>query len=603
MYYSDEIVEEVLGSTNIVDVVSSCVHLQKRGSNYFGLCPFHNEKTASFSVSETKQIFYCFGCGAGGNAATFLMKYENYSFQEALQTLAERAGIKLPEADPSQEARGRQEHRQQLLAVNKETAVYYYRLLRSPKGQRGLRYLQDRGLSAETIRSFGLGFADGARSDLTAYLRSKGFADDLILESGAAVFNEKQGLHDKFWNRVIFPIQDLRGQVIGFGGRVMGDGKPKYLNSPETDVFDKSRNLYGLHLARRSKAPEWILCEGYMDVIAMHQAGFTQAVASLGTAFTQGQAALIKRYVKTVCLAYDSDDAGVRAARRGIGILSEVGLEAKVIDMRPAKDPDEFIGKFGAQAFQERIRDAENSFFFELRMLQGEYRMDDPAQRTAFHRKIAEKLCSFEDEIERENYLREAGARYRISEEALRKAVASYGRIGVGRSPERPPAARVSDPPGNAQIRGAGSGGRMKDTERAGRSRRLLLTWISDEPEIYPLIREYIEPSDFGEGVPGKAAEYLFKAIEAGAEPNCVAAVIGKFEDEDSQAEAAALFEDHLTGVVEKRDREKALRDLVYTVKKEAFARRTFSDGENALSEMLRSRKQLEEIAKLSFSF
>ena len=591
MYYSDEIVEEVLRSNNIVDVVSSYVHLQKRGSNYFGLCPFHNEKTASFSVSQTKQMFYCFGCGAGGSAATFLMKYENYSFHEALQALADRAGIKLPQTDYGEEARQKEEHRTALLNVNKETAVYYYKLLRSQRGRRGLQYLVDRKLSPETVNAFGLGYADGAGNDLIKHLREKGFADDLILEAGVAAYDEKRGLHDKFWNRVIFPIQNLRGQVIGFGGRVMGDAKPKYLNSPETEIFDKSRNLYGLHLAKRSKASEWILCEGYMDVIAMHQAGFTQALASLGTSFTQGQAALIKRYVKNVCLAYDSDEAGVRAARRAIGILSEAGVNAKVINMRPAKDPDEFIGRFGAEAFQERIRDAENSFFFELRMLQTQYRMDDPAQRTAFHREIAGKLCTFEDEIERENYLREAAAKYRISEDALRKAVASYGRVGTGYTP--------SALGGSSSGRDRNGSGTVSKEKKGSRSGRCLLSWIAEEPDLYPVIRPYVSPSDFEEGLLQEMAQYLFEALEKGAGQECAAAVISRFPSGEEQEAAASVFQERLAGIDEKRDRERALRDLIYTVRKEALARRTASAGELSLEEMIGARRELEKIAKL----
>ena len=416
MYYPDDKVEEVLRANNIVDVVGTYVHLQKKGANYFGLCPFHNEKSPSFSVSEPKQMFYCFGCGAGGNAATFLMKYENYSFQEALQTLADRAGIKLPEVNYSEEARNKEERRQLLRAVNKEAAIYYYKLLRSQKGMKGLRYLAERKLDPSTMRDFGLGYADGSGNDLCAHLKSCGFADDVILEAGVAAFDEKRGMHDKFWNRVIFPIMDVRGQVIGFGGRVMGDAKPKYLNSPETEIFDKSRNLYGLHIAKRSKAPYKILCEGYMDVISMHQAGFHEAVASLGTSFTEGQAALLKRYTKQVLLAYDSDGAGVRAALRSIGILKKAGIEGRVIDLRPSKDPDEFIKANGKEAFLKRIENAENSFFYELRMMQRDYSMEDPAQRTQFHHAVAAKLCGIEDEIERDNYLKEAARRYYVDE-------------------------------------------------------------------------------------------------------------------------------------------------------------------------------------------
>lgn len=432
MYYPQEVLDEVLAKTDIVEVVSSHVHLKKRGKDYVGLCPFHNEKTPSFNVIPAKNMYYCFGCGAAGSPLTFLMKYNNSSFAEALGELADRAGVTLPAPNMSEETKKRERHRQELLAVNKEAAVYYYRMLRSARGARGMKYFADRGLSPETMKAFGLGFADGYRSDLTAYLRKKGFSDELILESDLAVFNEKQGIHDRFWNRVMFPIQDTGGKVIGFGGRVLGDAKPKYINSSDTKIFDKGRNLYALNLARRSRKDHLILCEGYMDVIAMHQAGFTEAVASLGTAFTPGQAALLKRCTGKILLAYDSDGAGVRAALRNIGILRDGGLESAVIDLSPHKDPDEFIRAEGKDAFQERIDQAENSFFYELRMLEKRYRMDDPASRTAFHREIAKKLCSFSDEIERDNYIAAAADKYFIRKEGLRRLVAQYGSASSG---------------------------------------------------------------------------------------------------------------------------------------------------------------------------
>ena len=427
MYYSQEVVDQVLANTDIVDVVSAHVHLKKRGKDYIGLCPFHNEKTPSFNVIPGKNMFYCFGCGAGGSAITFLMKYNNCTFREALQDLADRAQITLPAPNYSDETKKREQHRQDLLAINKEAATYYYRLLRSRKGARGLKYFTDRSLSAETMKMFGLGFADGSRSDLTEHLRKMGFSYELILESDVSVFNEKQGLHDRFFNRVMFPIQDVRGRVIGFGGRVLGDAKPKYINSSDTMIFDKGRNLYALNLARRTKADHLILCEGYMDVIAMHQAGFNQAVASLGTAFTPGQAALLRRYTRRVLLAYDSDGAGVRAALRNIGILRNGGLDSSVIDLRPYKDPDEFIKSEGKEAFQARIDEAENSFFYELRILSQSYKMDDPASRTAFHREVARKLCTFSDEIERENYIAASAEKYFIKTDSLRRLVAQYG--------------------------------------------------------------------------------------------------------------------------------------------------------------------------------
>ena len=317
MRYSEDIIEEVRAKTDIVELISGYVKLQRRGSSYFGLCPFHNEKSPSFSVSPGKQMYYCFGCGAGGNVFTFLMEYENYSFQEALKLLADRAGVKLPEVSYSREAREEADRKALLLEINKEAAKYYYCKLRSPAGEKAMEYLKGRGLRDETIRKFGLGYSDRYNSDLYRYLKSRKYSDEVLRETGLFNADEKKGMYDKFWNRVIYPIMDANSRVIGFGGRVMGDGKPKYLNSPETKIFDKSRNLYGLHAARSSRRKNLIICEGYMDVISMHQAGFTNAVASLGTALTSQQASLLKRYTQEVLVIYDSDEAGIKAALRG----------------------------------------------------------------------------------------------------------------------------------------------------------------------------------------------------------------------------------------------------------------------------------------------
>ena len=602
MYYPNETVEEVLKANNIVDVVGTHVHLTKKGANYFGLCPFHNEKTPSFSVSESKQIFHCFGCGAGGDAAAFLMKYENYSFQEALQSLADRAGIKLPTVNYSDEAKKREEKRRLLRAVNKEAAIYYYKLLRSPGGRNGLRYLADRKLSAATMRDFGLGYAGGFENNLVAHLKSCGFTDDVILESGVAVYDEKRGLHDKFWNRVMFPIMDVRGQVIGFGGRVMGDAKPKYLNSPETEIFDKSRNLYGLHIAKRSNAPYKILCEGYMDVISMHQAGFHEAVASLGTSFTEGQAALLKRYTKTILLAYDSDGAGVRAALRSIGILKKAGIEARVIDLSPHKDPDEFIKANGPDAFRERIANAQNSFFYELRMLGREYSMDDPAQRTQFHHAIAEKLCGIEDEIERENYLREAARRYNVNEGSLRRLTASYGRTGTAK--------RVWENGGESVRDPAGPAGKKRGTAadaRTERNEKLLLTWLTDEPEIFAQISPYLGPEHFHAGIYRQVAEGCWRILEQGTGEN-PAAVTSMFETVEEQQEAASMFSTRLEGLTRAPDREKALRDIVISVRRSAAEREKKEIAESGqepspdmIRRMVETRKQLQALQSVRF--
>ena len=485
MYYPEELVEEVRMKNDIVDVISGYVKLQKKGASHFGLCPFHNEKSPSFSVSGAKQMYYCFGCGAGGNVFTFIMNYENYTFGEAIKMLAERAGVNLPEVEYSEEMRKKENHRARLLEANKEAAKYFYYQLRAKQGEIGYRYLSGRQLSVDTMKKFGLGFANKTGDDLTKYLKQKGFDERLLAEAGLSSYDEQRGSHDKFWNRVMFPIQDINHRVIGFGGRVMGEGEPKYLNSPETPVFDKSRNLYGLNFARTARAGNIILCEGYMDVISMHQAGFTQAVASLGTAFTSGQANLLKRYTENVLLAYDSDGAGVKAALRAIGILREAGLTGKVIDLKPHKDPDEFIKNEGTDAFRERIQNAENSFMFEIRILERDYDLKDPESKTKFHKEIAKKLCGFEIEVERENYLEAVADKYHIGFENLRRLVNTYAaQTGMVKPVERPKQA---------------AGKKTTPEENSRRTQRMLLTWLTDYPQVYPRISQYIKPSDFTE--------------------------------------------------------------------------------------------------------
>ncbi len=378
MYYAEDVIEEVRSRNDIVSVISEYVKLQRKGSSYFGLCPFHNEKSPSFSVSPDKQMYYCFGCGAGGNVFTFIQEYENYSFPEAMKFLAERAGITLLEKEYSQEERRAQDLRTRILNVNKMAAKYYYYQLRTENGRQAMEYLKNRRLSDETIRSFGLGYSNKYSNDLYLYLKKQGVSDELLRESGLMNVDERNGMYDKFWNRVIFPIMDVNNRVIGFGGRVMGDGKPKYLNSPETAVFDKSRNLYGLNVARTARKKSMLVCEGYMDVISMHQAGFKNSVASLGTALTTQHASLLKRYTDEVILTYDSDGAGIKAALRAIPMLKAAGISTRVLHMNPYKDPDEFIKTLGPEVFQERMDQAENSFLFEISILERYFDMHDP---------------------------------------------------------------------------------------------------------------------------------------------------------------------------------------------------------------------------------
>lgn len=588
MYYPEELIEEVRTRNDIVEVISGYVRLQKKGSNYFGLCPFHNEKSPSFSVSPGKQMYYCFGCGAGGNVITFLMEYENQTFPEAVRTLAKRAGIALPEADDSKEARQADSRRAKLLEINKEAAKYFYYQLRTERGSVGMEYLRKRELSDETMNHFGLGYANKYSNDLIQYLKSKGYSEDLIRDAGLCNVDEKHGMYDKFWNRVMFPIQDINHRVIGFGGRVMGDGKPKYLNSPETEIFDKSRNLYGLNFARTSRKGNVILCEGYMDVIAMHQAGFTQAVASLGTAFTSGQASLLRRYANEILLSYDSDGAGVNAALRAIGILKEAGMTGRVINLKPYKDPDEFIKALGGEEFQKRLDHAENSFFFELRQLQKNYDLSDPEQKTAFHREIARKLCTFSEEVERENYIEAVAQKYHISFENLRRLVGTYAaQTGLAQPVIRPK-----------------SGVQKKNTAAEGikNSQKLLLTWLVEQPQLYRQISKYISPKDFTEGLYEKVADRLFEELEQGnINP---ASIISMFEEEEDQREAASLFHTKLERLESTAEQEKALHDIVCAVKRNSYERDSAQLGTDvaALNRVIAGKKQLEELAKTHIS-
>lgn len=558
-FYPEELIEEVRSRNDIVNVISGYVRLQKKGGNYFGLCPFHNEKTPSFSVSPGKQMYYCFGCGAGGNVLTFMMQYENFTFQEAMQSLADRAGITLPQQEMSAEQRARADRRAKLLEINKEAAKYFYLLLRDARGKQALEYFQKRELTAQTMQHFGLGYSDKYSNDLYRYLKKKGYADDLLKDSGLVAIDEIRGGYDKFWNRAMFPIMDVNHRVIGFGGRVMGDGEPKYLNSPETMIFDKGRNLYGLNFARSSRQPGILLCEGYMDVIALHQAGFDNAAASLGTAFTSGHASLLKRYTKEVYLTFDSDGAGIRAALRAIPILKEAGLVAKVIDMQPYKDPDEFIKALGAEEYRKRIDAAENSFLFEIRMLEREYDLSDPEGKTAFFRKVSERLLTFQETLERENYIEAITRRYQIGFEQLRSMVNHAGtRDGI--AAERKPLK-------------SGVRERRKKDDGMKQSQRLLLTWLIEEPSLFDAVGIYITPEDFTEEIYRRAAEALYEQHARG-ELN-PARIVSLFPEEEEQREAAGLFQAGISLPDDSRDRQKALTETVRRIKQNSIEYRS----------------------------
>lgn len=587
-WYSEEQIEEVRSRSDIVSVIGRYVRLKRAGSGYTGLCPFHNEKTPSFHVNPARQMYKCFGCGVGGNVLTFVMEYENLTFPEAMEMLAQENGIELPKQELTAQQKQQESLRQTLLEINKKAARYYFALLKSPRGKPGYDYLTGRGLSDETILHFGLGYAGQGGGELYQYMKKEGYSDSVLKETGLFKMDER-GAYDKFWNRVMFPIMDVNNRVIGFGGRVMGDGKPKYLNSPETVVFDKSRNLYGLNRARTSRKPYFLLCEGYMDVISLHQAGFTNAVASLGTALTAGHASLIKRYVKEVYLTYDSDDAGTRAALRAVPILREAGISAKVIRMDPYKDPDEFIKNLGAEEYEKRIQAARNGFMFSLEMLEREFDMHSPEGKTEFFREVSRRLLTFEDELERNNYIEAVATAYRISRDSLDKMVAKTAvSAGMARPVVRPKRA---------------DGVEKKKEDGIHLSQKALLTWMIEEERLFDQISNYISPGDFTEDLYRTVAELLYEQRkEGGLNP---AKILNHFTGEEEHREVASLFNTRIRELHTKEEREQALRETILKVKASGIDYQTMNLDPTdmaGLQKLMEEKRKLENLRTLHIS-
>ncbi|MDO4516910.1 MAG: DNA primase [Bacillota bacterium] len=416
MAIPSEFIDELVARSDIVDVVSDYVSLSPKGGSYWGLCPFHGEKTASFHVLPDRQLYHCFGCGKGGGVVSFVMELENLPYPDALRMLAKRAGMEFPEGNLDDSGRRR---RARLLALNKEAARYFHSQLHAPAGREGLEYLRGRGLSKGIMTRFGLGFAPESWDSLTKAMTAKGFTKGELLEAGLAVSGKKGGVYDRFRNRVMFPIIDLRGEVIGFGGRVLGDGTPKYLNSPDTPVFNKSRNLFALNLAKTTKLGRIVLTEGYMDTISLYQAGFDCAVASLGTSLTADHAKLLSRFTKEVVICYDADNAGVQAANRAIPMLEKTGLKVRVLRVSGAKDPDEFLRKYGPDAFARLLDQSENHVEYSLGQLQNKYDLKDLDQKVAFAKEASELLAKLNSPVEQEIYAGQIAELTGIGKDAL----------------------------------------------------------------------------------------------------------------------------------------------------------------------------------------
>ena len=421
MALPQEFLQELKARCNIEDVISQYVGLKRAGSNLVGCCPFHSERTPSFTVFRNNENFYCFGCGAGGDVITFTMKMENVDYITAVEHLAARAGLNVPE-DPNN-ARFKI-NKERYFEMNKLAARFFYDSLIDPKNRDALTYITDRGLTPQTIKRFGIGYADTSWDSLTGYLMSKGFEKDEIKNGFLAGVSQKTGrLFDYFRNRIIFPIFDLSGNVIAFGGRIIGDGTPKYLNSSDTPVFKKSRNLYALNHAKNNTDSSLILCEGYMDVVALQQAGFTNAVATLGTALTSEQTRIIARYATTVYLCYDSDEAGQRATKRAIDMLGEVGIKVKVVSIEGAKDPDEYIKKFGRTSFEKLLKGSDGHIEYAIGKISSKYDLSVPEQKLAYVDESCNMLSGVYSEIEREIFIQRISQESGIAADMIRNEV------------------------------------------------------------------------------------------------------------------------------------------------------------------------------------
>ncbi|MGN8875723.1 DNA primase [Pseudoflavonifractor sp. HCP28S3_F10] len=578
MAIPEAFIDELVARSEISDVVSSYVHLTRKGNNLWGLCPFHSEKTPSFSVSPEKQIYHCFGCGKGGGVISFVMEMENLPFVEAVRLLAQRAGMEVPESGGSESYRRRKER---LLALNKEAARFFHAKLRSPEGAAGAEYLfRKRGLSQGIVTRFGLGVAPDGWDNLIRAMQEKGYTKRELLDAGLAVDNKKGRVYDRFRNRVMFPIIDLRGEVIGFGGRVLDDSTPKYLNSPDTVIYNKSRNLFALNIAKKSKLGRIILTEGYMDTISLHQAGFDCAVASLGTSLTAEHAQLLSKYTKEAVIAYDGDGAGVKAAQRAIPILEKTGIQVRVLQMRGAKDPDEFIKKFGREAFAKLLDQSENHIDYRLRQIQVKYDLEDDAQRVEFLREAAAMLSTLSSPVEREVYGAKAAAAAGITAEAMAQEVKReyYRRVKQAKKQQErkdlTPAAQLQ--PREYGIRYANM--------RSGRAEEGVLRLMLLEPGLF---RETgsLTAEQFSVPVLGKVYGLLQKRFQEGRSTQ-LAALAGELTPEEMS---------HLAAILDRPEdlanSQQALRDYISIIQTEALKR----TGENQMDPLLAAREKYRE--------
>ncbi|MDO4301750.1 MAG: DNA primase [Clostridia bacterium] len=553
-YYPREVIDDIRSGNDIVDVVGQYVKLKRSGSSYVGLCPFHNEKTPSFHVHSDGQYYHCFGCGVGGDVIGFMMQYGNYSYLDALRFLADRINYVLPEAEMTADIIKKRELKQNLYEIHKVAARFYYEQLISPNGKNATEYLDSRQVKLGARRKFGLGYSPIAKGALYEVLKSRGFSEDSILKSGLVYKKDDGNYFDKFFNRLMFPIIDVYGNIIGFGGRILGEGQPKYLNSPETEIFNKSRNLYNLNNAKAAKMREFILVEGYMDAIAIYQAGFYNVVASLGTAFNENHAKVLKSYADSVILLFDSDEAGVKAVLRAIPVLENAGLKIKVLQVHDAKDPDEFIKKFGALEFGELLKSAKNHIIFQAEQIQKKYNLDSLDDKIAFSKDIASLLSSVESSIETDAYLKEVSRMTQIDLPAIQNEISKLNN-------------------GVKTVRMATSNSKINknsiDEARGG-----LISILVSNRVYYDLISPNIKPEEFVDDFYIKTVKYIY-SLYSENKPVSKESIISFFDTVEEQSRITKLFVKQ-AGYID-NEMEKALNHLLRKVK-EAYYDKMISD-------------------------
>lgn len=430
MAFPENFIQELIDRNDIVDVIGSYVNLSKRsGANLFGLCPFHNERTPSFAVNPSGQFYHCFGCGKGGGVINFIMEIENLSYPDAVRHLAARVGMEVPDDGYDKDSK----RRARLLELNRDAAKFFYEQLSVPDGQKAVRYMQERGISPQTAKRFGLGYAPDSWESLRKAMTEKDYSDFELFDAGLVKRGQRGGFYDTFRNRLMFPVIDVRGDVIGFSGRILGGDGAKYMNSPDTLVYNKSRNLFAMNLAKKSKSGYLLLAEGNVDVVTLHQAGFDSAVASLGTSLTPEQARLMSRYTKEVIIAYDNDSAGQKAAQRAIGILERLDLKVRVLRMTGAKDPDEFIRTKGADAFANLLKDSENQVDYRLNTVKAKYDLSLDDQKVSYLKEASELLASLPGQVERQVYAIRVAGEAGIGQDAVIREVERRRKILLSR--------------------------------------------------------------------------------------------------------------------------------------------------------------------------